>query len=362
MNRTDIFKIGRRSDFYIKSLKKGTFSKFPKDNEIVLKFVEAKYRGNYRNIIYDCNCPEKTVYKNAIILKKIITLLDKSLVDLTEEDIIILQEKLNQNKVLADFTNKPISSEYKKDMVKVLKQFWTFYRMYAKHEEKKDVENITEFFRIRKDKNTNPLIKFLSKEDIRVLSEHAYNLKMRTLIKVFFETGARTIEILNVRKFNCSFDTQKGKWLIKLPNMKGMSTGKMPIEIDFAHTDFSNWMEKNSFADDDYIFNYSYDYFRLYLARLGKKSLGRHVTPKMFRKSCAMHLVNLDINEQYIKGHMGWSANSKAISHYINQQAIKRPDKLNETTVVPQTVDVESLQRRLQQMEVLLMQKFADEF
>lgn len=82
----------------------------------------------------------------------------------------------------------------------------------------------------------------------------------------------------------------------------------------------------------------------------------------MFRKSCAMHLVNLDINEQYIKSHMGWSANSKAISHYISQRAIKRPDKLNEATQPNPSSEVEQLKIKLKQMEALMLQKFADSF
>ncbi|TAL54649.1 MAG: site-specific integrase [Nanoarchaeota archaeon] len=164
---------------------------------------------------------------------------------------------------------------YKKDLVMTFRQFWTFYRAYAKHEE-------------------------------------------------------------------------------------GISTAKMSIEVDFAHADFDAWMLAKNFKEGDYIFDYSFNYFRKAIKDAGNAALGRHVTPKMFRKSCAMHLVNLDINEQYIKGHMGWSANSKAISHYISQQAIKKPDKLRDSNAGDQIDEIAELKMQLKQMKEMMLQKFAD--
>ena len=362
MNREDIFKTATKTQECYKLLENGTFSKHPEDNDMVKRFVDAKFQGNYRQIIYDCNSPEKTVYKNMLVLRKITKLVDKPLIHLTEEDIIDLQNKINQNKVFCQNTTKPIASSYKKDLVKTFKQFWTFYRAYAKQEKNENIDNIAEFFRVRREKEINHLVKFLSKDEIETLADNAANLKMRTLIKTFFETGARTIEILNLKRENCSYDESRDKWIIKLPNMKGISTGKMPIEIDYAHTDFHAWMNYNNFSDEEYIFEYSYDYLRTYLAEKSRKFLGWKVTPKLFRKSCAMHLVNLDINEQYIKAHMGWSPSSKAISHYISQKAIKRPDKLKEAFVASPASEMEEMRVRMKQMETLLLQKFAEGF
>jgi integrase len=181
---------------------------------------------------------------------------------------------------------------------------------------------------------------------------------MSTLLKVFFETGARTIEILNLQMQNCELNKSTGKWLVKLPNMKGISTDKMPIELEYANDDFTAWINANNFQLEDYIFNYSYGYLRVRLRRLGLKYLKKDVSPRFFRKSCAMHLVNLDINEQYIKGHMGWSVNSKAISHYINQKAIKRLDRLSiGMRNNSQQEELDQLKEQIKRMETLLMQK-----
>jgi integrase len=361
MEEAKVFKTYEKAQKLFETLNAGKLFKFPEDTAIIKRYVSAKFQGNYRHIMYDCNCPEKTVYKNLLVLKKISNLVQKPLQSLTEDDVIELQTKLNQNVVYCNDSKKPISLPYKKDLVKVLKQFWTFYRTYAKHEEGRNVDNISEFFRIRKEKNLNPLVKFLTKQEVDILANDAHNLKMRALIKCFFESGARTIEILNLRRSNCNYDVHKKCWIIKLPNMKGISTAKLPIELDYANADFGSWLVHKKLTDENFVFSYSYDYFRNYLARKGRALLGRKVTPKMFRKSCAMHLVNLDINEQYIKSHMGWSASSKAISHYIDQKAIQKPDKLkNAYTGETSGDELESLKLKLKQMEAMLLQKFAD--
>ncbi len=362
MAKDDLFKQNKRAKNMQELLNSGTLFKFPSNNVIIKKYIDAKFNGGYKHLIYECNNPIKTTYKNMLVLRKIAGLVSKPFAELTEDDILDLQTRLNDNKIRNDVTKKPISREYKKDIVKCFKQFWTFYRQYAKYEEHKEVPNIVEHFRIRKDKNINAHIKFLTKPEVEKLIIYAKNLKMRALIKMFFETGARTVEILNLKKFNCSFDDKKQKWIIILPNMKGMSTQKMPIQIDYAHEEFNAWMTSKTFEDDEFIFDYTYDYVRVYFAKLGRDVLDKSVTPKLFRKSCAMYLVNLDINEQYIRGHLGWSASSDAISHYINQKALTKPMKLQNSFEKEVPSEMDELKLKLKQMEDLLHQKFGKEF
>src|SRR5690606_16954889 len=99
MNRTmakeDIFNIERRSKNHFSALKNGTFSPHAQDNVIINKFIEAKFQGNYRHLLYECNAPTKTVYKNLVVLKKLVQVLNKPLVDLKEQDIINVQQLLN---------------------------------------------------------------------------------------------------------------------------------------------------------------------------------------------------------------------------------------------------------------------------
>jgi hypothetical protein len=68
MGREDIFKMGDKLRFFNDELEAGTITKFTSDSKLIRRFVDAKFQGNYRNLTYDCNCPEKTVFKNLIFL------------------------------------------------------------------------------------------------------------------------------------------------------------------------------------------------------------------------------------------------------------------------------------------------------
>lgn len=108
MAKDDIFSIVRRSKGIYNELENGTFSKYESDNKIIKKYVDSKHQGNYRHIIYECNAPEKTVYKNLVVLKKIVKNLNKPFCELTEDDLVELQNKLNRNEILNSSRTKPI--------------------------------------------------------------------------------------------------------------------------------------------------------------------------------------------------------------------------------------------------------------
>ncbi len=269
MNSCDIFQIEERSMKLYRDLENNNFSKFESDNFILKKYADAKFLGHYKYLVYDVNSPKKTIYKNLISLRKIIESVNKPLIELTEKDIMVFQIKLNQNKILCKDTKRPIAYSYKYDLVKNLRQFWNFYRMYSRYEKNEKIENITEFLMLRREYNVNKLIEFLTLNEIERLVLNARSLKMRTLIKVCFETGARPVEILNLRKFNCNF--KDGKWIIKLPNMKGNSTEKMPIEIDYAYEEFNEW---TTFDDENSGIPYNKTYAITYDERNNRYWIG----------------------------------------------------------------------------------------
>jgi len=66
--------------------------------------------------------------------------------------------------------------------------------------------NIVEYLRIRKPINRNSFISFLNKDEIDKIIDHCNSRQMRAFLSVYFETGARVIEICKLRKSNCSFD------------------------------------------------------------------------------------------------------------------------------------------------------------
>ena len=333
IDKNDLFSKKAKFKISYESLSNNNFFKIKENNIIVKKYIDAKNRGNYRSLIYNVNEPESTLGKNLEVLRAVEANIVKPFESLTQDDIDILQVKLNEDSVYTTcniIVKRKISHDYKLDYVKNIKQFWKFYRLYSKCELGKEIPDITEYMQIRRKKNQNKFIQFISKEEIDILVAGTNSQQMKAFLSVYYETGARVVEILKLRRGNCAYDSSKMIWTIRLPNEKGLSSTKMAIELSFSNNEFNKWMIVNKFNDNnDFIFNYSYHYILKAFHKKGKKYLGRNITPKQIRKGTTMYLINSNANEAYVRAHMGWSPNSDAISHYINQIAIKRPDQLN---------------------------------
>lgn len=373
--KSDLYNKGAMFDKMYERLTNNSLFLFPENNRLIKIFIDSKQKGYYRSIIYDVNSPKLTLAKNLSSLKKVEECLNKQFDMLTQSDIDDFQQRLNNNCILTTtkqlhFRNqdKPISHEYKLDLVNNLKQFWRFYRLYSKYELQKEIPDIVEYFRIRRSKRNNEMIAFLTKEELELLCKSISSQQMIAFFNVFFETGARVIEILKLKYSNCIFNNEKKTWIIKLPNEKGKSTSKVPVELTFSAAEFDRWITSRKFLEDDYVFQYSYDYVRKRLSFLSRRVLGRHITCKEFRKGMAMYLVNCNINEQYIRAHMGWAASSKAIAHYINQKAIKRPDLLDKaiqtdfySDVIKENQDLK-FKQKIQEDELQKMKEEMDAF
>jgi integrase len=330
--KEDLYKKQIAFDRKYKRLSDLVYFSIPSNNILIKKYVDAKWNGYYQSIIYNVNEPKVTLCKTLDVLIKIESIVNKQFEDLTQQDIDNLQGALNDDTIYTHMkqpSNTKISYAYKKDIVRNMKQLWAFIMLYSKTELKKEIPNIVQYLKLRRQKQKNNLIQFITKEEVEAIVEKAHSQQMKAFFSVFFETGARVIEILKLRMQNCSYDEKKKTWIIKLPNEKGISTGKVPIELTFSLLEFNRWMVLKKEKPGDYVFQYSYNYVRKRLHELGMEVLNRHLTLKQFRKGATMYLINAGAPEQYIKAHLGWSASSNAISNYINQTAIKRPDVLN---------------------------------
>jgi integrase len=240
---------------------------------------------------------------------------------------------LNENKIYSNCIcnktkeKKPIKISTKKDLIKHIKQFWKFYRLYSKEELGKEIPNITEYLRLRKE-NEELDVDFLDFKEILELSNCCIDQKKKTLILFAFETGGRGIEYLNVKRKHFLFNNESNNWTVILPQLKGVSHNKRRIDLDISSKEIDKYFKMNNFNQEELIFNYDYDYWRQELKRIGKEILKKNITPKIFRKSCAMFLSNQNINESYIKAHLGWSPDTKSLKHYQKQISLKKPNYL----------------------------------
>ena len=98
--KADVYNKGLMFKVMYERLSNNQFMKYADNNRVVKIFIDAKYKGNYRSIMYDVNCPELTLSKNLSILKKIEGAIDKPFDALDQNDIDNFQQKLNDNSIL----------------------------------------------------------------------------------------------------------------------------------------------------------------------------------------------------------------------------------------------------------------------
>lgn len=338
--------------------------KRPEDNQIIKTYIDAKIKGNYKQIIYDVSKPHITCKENIRKLKYLNNFFNKPFKDLTQEDIDKLQEAINNdtlyltpNEKLRIKEKTPITRSYKQDLIKHIKQFWKFYRLYSKEELRKELPEITEFLRLRRERNKADF-EYLTLKEIMNLVKHTKNQQQKTLLLFAFETGGRTIEVLNVQRKHFSFNEENKSWSVILPELKGNSHDKIRIDLDLSSQELDKYLSQNEFKPEDYIFQYTQPYFRKLLSQLGKNALKKKITPKIFRKSCAIYLINQNVNSEYIKAHIGWSPDTSVLKHYIKQTSLKKPSHLKRNIKAEAYEDYETKQAvmksELEQMKNLI--------
>jgi integrase len=366
-NKEDFYSKEQSYKLLYEQLSKHALFQFKQDNEIIKTYIDAKAKGHYKRLIYEVNNVPSTCRENIIKLKYLSKFFKKPFSELTEKDIDMLQEAFNKNKLKTE-EGKPIKRSTKLDLMKHLKQFWKFYRLYAKEERNKEISNITEYLKVKNNEDETHDFEYITLKELMTLTKHTSNDKQKTLLMVAFENGARGCEYLNLKRKHFKFDEETKKWNLMLPKMKGGSYSKRRIELDLSNEAIDNYFKKNSFQDEEDVFSYSYNYWRKYLKALGKKALNKNITPKIFRKSCAMYLHNQNVNEGYIKAHIGWSPDTRVLKNYVRQSALKKPETLrknmmteafqdNETQMTMMKSQLNKLQNQINDVDELRKDK-----
>lgn len=121
------------------------------------------------------------------------------------------------------------------------------------------------------------------------------NIKKILIIKLLFETGLRSYEILNIKKEN--IDNEK---------IRIFGKGKKERLVFFSNSLNSYFQEfLNNIKDNDHLFNFEYKNLYKLIKELGKKTIGKNISPHMFRRGFATHCINLNIGIYEISIMMG---------------------------------------------------------
>lgn len=369
----------------IAAAKKEDYLPYKQDNQVLLAFIEAKRKGVYGGLVYGSGgtgCSDKTLLKNATLLKQALNHINKPIAELTRDDAIDFRNALTTNTIQAKKYkmvnmqsvqyNQPMTHRTKKTILTTITQFWDFYCEYSRIILKKEVTNIFDKLKLQKPKDTSIEVDYLTPEQMHQLLDTAKDEKSRLLFCLAIDTCARPVELVNLRKKH--FIEKDGKLFFKLPEIKGISGKKYLCEALYETAFIRKQLA--TYNNDDLIFDYidvnkpfissqdCFDWNRKKAQHLNlafkywcKKTIGKPYTLYCLRKTATMYWLKMSNNNMtWVQQRLGHTAGSSAIKHYMDLQGVATPDQLSQNLDSDKyaSVGAEFMQVKDQQLKMQL--------
>jgi integrase/recombinase XerD len=168
------------------------------------------------------------------------------------------------------------------------------------------------------------LPKIFSKKKIKELIENIDNLKHKLIVELFYSSGLRLQELIDLKRENIDFDRN----LIYIRKGKG-TKDRVTLLSSFIKNDLLKYYSKYEFRNK-YLFEgrkggkYSKKSVQKILERFGKK-VGIKITPHMLRHSFATHLLESGTDIRYIQKLLGHSdLKTTEIYTFVSKRGLER--------------------------------------
>ncbi len=158
----------------------------------------------------------------------------------------------------------------------------------------------------------------LTRQEVDKMAALQDTLRNKALIFVFFDSGCRTEELLNVRLQDI---TDEETLKIRIKHGTSKTTGRtisLPLSSNMVR-DYLASIDKSN--PEQPLFDLSYDATRMVIKRAGKNAVGKLVTPLVLRHTSATYYCNL-LNRHQLCYRMGWAMSSKMPDRYIDRSGI----------------------------------------
>lgn len=177
------------------------------------------------------------------------------------------------------------------------------------------------FYSIERPRKKESLPKVISLEEVKSLIEHTNNIKHKCIVSLFYSTGIRLQELLNLKLE----DIDSKRMVINVIEGKGgkdrvtMLSESMLVDL---RKYFIEWKPQKYLFEGSASKKYSNTSISKIIHRASKKAgIRKRVTPHILRHSFATHLLEAGVDLRYIQTLLGHS--STTTTEIYTQVAIK---------------------------------------
>lgn len=258
-----------------------------------------------------------TRYKHLSHLDRISRIIKKPFVKLFQTDLEEFILDLERGKYKRSMDGKPLAQATIVSYKEIFRKFILW--MNTNKGTKLDVSFIDTY---RKDTE----IPALSREEVELLMERCSNIRDRFIVKFLFDSGARIEEFLNIKWSDLTWDKEINCYMVRIRISK---TKPRTISLQLSTKEINDYKkyieEQGLFKIENFLIDMNYDAIRIMLTRLGKKILGKRVTPHVFRHTSATYYANKIPYFPFCYRY-GWSFNSDQPQRYIDRNGIQEKD------------------------------------
>lgn len=237
----------------------------------------------------------------------------KSFNRINQEDMERLILNLEEGRILSA-RGKPFSAETRADYKKAIKKFWKW-----KDGNNSQYPDLVEWIDVSVKVKEIPA---LSRKDVERLVDAAPSIRLKALIMVLFDSGARIEELLNVRlkEEHVCWKQELDCYTIRLEFSK---TKPRTVSLPLASKHLRAWLQTHPGKEilESQLFPIRYDAIRTSLYRLGTRVLNKRVTPHVLRHSSATYFAN-KLNHYQLCNRYGWTMSSDQVNRYIDRAGI----------------------------------------
>lgn len=236
-------------------------------------------------------------------------------------DIERFEKALSTDRIQSRLKGKPYAASTKVDMRKALKIFLRWRLGQAKalqlagwldtHDHHKTPDYLTE-------------------AEVETLLKACNSAEQRFLVAVLFDSGARAEEFINIRLEDVRLPEGNEDFVKLTLKQEYSKTLGRTISLYWRQSldavrDYLKHRTTEGIKPGDPLYPKNYDTMRLFLARLGRRVLRKHVHPHLFRHSSATYYAT-KLNRQELCYRYGWRFSSNMPDIYISRAGMENKD------------------------------------